>query len=89
MLMPNRVKEIRELCTQISPEIFKGDKSNDDFFFSLMCYFMASKGVQTYFDDVINKNLYEITLEDCEKAYEKGLLPILNDGKLLGFKKAA
>ena len=84
----SRVREIRKLCVQQNPVHFVYDKSDDDFFFSLMCYFMANEGIQTYCDNASEKNLEDITLEDCEKAYEQGISAMLNDGKLFGFKKA-
>ena len=50
--------------------------------------FAAANRFQTYHEDVFMKSLENLTLEDCVSSYEKGYSAIINDGRILGYKKA-
>lgn len=76
------------LIRQEMPEKFKGITDVDDFVHHLVLRFLGLIGkdiAYASFGEPINED--RNTVAYCEEAYKQGFSAIVNDGKLLGFRK--
>ena len=86
--MKRVLKELVDLCIQEEPEYFKGCKTEESIMECFVYAFAASNRIQSYHNDTFMKSLDSLTLDDCISSYENGYSAIINDGRILGFKKA-
>ncbi len=86
--MKRVLKELVDLCIQEEPEYFKGSETEEDVMECFVYAFAAANRIQTYHNDVFMKSLDSLTLEECVTSYENGYSAIINDGRIIGFKKA-
>lgn len=78
------------LLKQEYPKVFEGCKTADDFFHGLVMWFMTSidEENQAFAYPIMAENKERSnTIAYCEESYEQGYSAIINDGKLLGFRK--
>lgn len=78
------------LCKQELPSHFKGVIEIDEFVHHLAIVLLDSKGkddIAFYPQDDDDYESPMNTVAYCEEAYEHGYSAIINDGKLLGFRK--
>ena len=67
-----------------------GSKSLLDIMAYVACYFLAERGYTVYPQNVsITPDCPYGSIEYCEQAYKQGYEAIINDGRLLGFKKVS
>lgn len=66
---------------------FIGSRKPEDIFTLITCEWLSDKHYCLY-PICPDKEYPSGSIAYCEKAYEKGWEAIINDGKLLGFKKA-
>lgn len=86
--MKRVLKELIELCIQECPEWFTGCQTEEDIILCFVCAFASERRLQTYNEDVFMKDLDNLTLDDCISSYRNGYSAIINDGRILGYKKA-
>lgn len=77
------------LIRQEMPEKFKGITDVDDFVHRLALLFLGLIGKDIAYAPFGGEPINEDrnTVAYCEKAYKLGFSAIVNDGKLLGFRK--
>ena len=81
--MLRTINQLRALLKQITPESFTAGEVNDEQLIDIAAEHRAFVSTDKSF---IRLDLY--TIEDLENAYKEGFEAVVNDGKLLGFKKA-
>lgn len=80
-----------KLLTQEFPNYFKGVKDIDDFVHHLATYWLVrhkkkKDELSIYAENDLSDNLYN-TIAFCEDMYAIGYSAIINDGKLVGFRR--
>ena len=80
-----------KLLTQEFPSYFKGVQDIDDFVHYLATYWLVrhkneNDELSIYAENLLSDNLYN-TIAYCEDMYVNGYSAIINDGKLVGFRR--
>ena len=80
-----------KLLTQEFPSYFKGVENIDDFVHHLAMDWLVrhekeKNELSIYAENNLSNNLYN-TIAYCEDMYANGYSAIINDGKLLGFRR--
>lgn len=81
------IRQLIKLCKQDKPQFFAETTTDEEVLNCFVYAFCAQHNLFNYIPDEEVKLLDKYTIEDCERAYENGWEAVINDGKLLGFKK--
>ena len=80
--MDSLTNRLADLLRQVEPQFCNG--STEEIAAYTMFYYAGRLGLSLGAEPL---ELERPTLENVEKAYKKGWVAVINDGKLLGFKK--
>ena len=78
------------LFRQEYPKVFEGCQTVDDYFHTLAFWFINARNKEepiSAYPLMAENKAPQNTIAYCEESYEQGYSAIINDGKLLGFRR--